>query len=99
MVESLLITCLNFTLGLTNPSTQSDLLKVEAWKEKILLYKDAVSDPGNGISAVSHTWAKKTILGMSDEEVKLDLQQQRFEKRDLLQHTKMAAQPLRVRCD
>jgi len=70
----------NFTLGLTNPSTQSDLLKVEAWKEKILLYKDAVSDPGNGISAVSHTWAKKTILGMSDEEVKLDLQQQRFEK-------------------
>lgn len=70
----------NFTLGLTNPSTQSDLLKVEAWKEKILLYKDAVGDPGNGISAVSHTWAKKTILGMSDEEVKLDLQQQRFEK-------------------
>jgi len=70
----------NFTLGLTNPSTQSELLKVEAWKEKILLYKDAVSDPGNGISAVSHTWAKKTILGMSDEEVKLDLQQQRFER-------------------
>lgn len=70
----------NFTLGLTNPSTQSELLKVEAWKEKILLYKDAVGDPGNGISAVSHTWAKKTILGMSDEEVKLDLQQQRFEK-------------------
>ena len=70
----------NFSLGLTNPSTQSDLLKVEAWKEKILLYKDAVGDTGNGISAVSHTWAKKTILGMSDEEVKLDLQQQRFEK-------------------
>ena len=70
----------NFTIGLTNPSTQSDLLKVEAWKEKILLYKDAVGDPGNGISAVSHTWAKKTILGMSDEEVKLDLQQQRFER-------------------
>lgn len=70
----------NFTLGLTNPSTQSDLLKVEAWKEKIMLYRDAVSDPGNGISPVSHTWAKKTILGMSDEEVKLDLQQQRLER-------------------
>lgn len=70
----------NFTLGLTNPSTQSDLLKVEAWKEKVLLYRDAVSDPGNGISPVSHTWAKKTILGMSDEEVKLDLQQQRIER-------------------
>lgn len=70
----------NFTLGLTNPSTQSDLLKVEAWKEKIMLYKDSVSDAGNGISPMSHTKAKKEVLGMSDEEVKLDLQQQRFER-------------------
>jgi hypothetical protein len=70
----------NFTLGLTNPSTQADLLKIESWKEKILLYKDAVSDPGNGIQAVSTTWAKKHILGFSDEEIKLDIQQQRIEK-------------------
>lgn len=70
----------NFTLGLTNPSTQADLLKIDVWKEKILLYKDAVSDPGNGIQPVSSTWAKKHILGMSDEEIKLDLQQQRIEK-------------------
>jgi hypothetical protein len=70
----------NFTLGLTNPSTQADLLKIENWKEKILLYKDAVSDPGNGIQAVSTTWAKKHILGFSDEEIKLDIQQQRIEK-------------------
>ena len=70
----------NFTLSLTNPSTQSDLLKIEQWKEKITLYRDAVTDPGNGLQAVSTTWAKKQILGMSDEEIKLDLQQQRFEK-------------------
>jgi len=70
----------NFTLGLTNPSTQADLLKIDVWKEKILLYKDAVSDPGNGIQPVSSTWAKKHILGMSDDEIKLDLQQQRIEK-------------------
>jgi hypothetical protein len=70
----------NFTLGLTNPSTQADLLKIENWKEKILLYKDAVTDPGNGIQAVSTTWAKKHILGFSDEEIKLDIQQQRIEK-------------------
>jgi len=70
----------NFTLGLTNPSTQADLLKIENWKEKIILYKDAVSDPGNGIQAVSTTWAKKHILGFSDEEIKLDIQQQRIEK-------------------
>jgi hypothetical protein len=70
----------NFTLSLTNPSTQGELLKIEQWKEKIALYRDAVTDPGNGLQAVSTTWAKKKILGMSDEEIKLDLQQQRFEK-------------------
>ena len=70
----------NFSLGLTNPSPQSDLLKLEQWQTKITLYKDAVGDPGSGIAPVSATWAKKFILGMSDEEIKLDLQQQRFEK-------------------
>jgi len=70
----------NFTLGLTNPSTQSELLKIEAWKEKITLYRDATTDPGSGILPVSATWAKKNILGFSDEEIKLDLQQQRIEK-------------------
>ena len=70
----------NFTLGLTNPSTQADLLKIDVWKEKVLLYKDLVSDPGNGIQATSSTWAKKHIFGWSDEEVKLDLQQQRIER-------------------
>ena len=54
------------------------------------LYKDAVGDPGNGIAPVSSTWAKKFILGMSDEEIKLDLQQQRFEK---AVSTELAATP------
>ena len=71
----------NFSLSLTNPSAQSDLLRIEQWKEKILLYKDATSDQSQiGILPVSHTWAKKNILGMSDSEVMLDLQQQRIER-------------------
>jgi hypothetical protein len=71
----------NFALSLTNPSAQSDLLRIEQWKEKITLYKDATSDQSNiGILPVSHTWAKKNILGMSDSEVMLDLQQQRIER-------------------
>jgi hypothetical protein len=70
----------NFTLGLTNPSTQADLLKIDVWKEKILLYKDLVADPGNGIQATSSTWAKKHIFGWSDEEIRVDLLQQRFER-------------------
>jgi hypothetical protein len=70
----------NFNLSLTNPSTQADLLKIDVWKEKVLLYKDMVADPGSGIAAVSQSWAKKHILGFSDEEIKLDLQQQRIER-------------------
>ena len=71
----------NFSLSLTNPSAQSDLLRIEQWKEKVQLYKDATSDQSQvGILPVSHTWAKKNILGMSDSEVMLDLQQQRLER-------------------
>ena len=71
----------NFTLSLTNPSAQSDLLRLEQWKEKVTLYKDATSDQSQvGILPVSHTWAKKNILGFSDSEVVLDLQQQRLER-------------------
>jgi len=70
----------NFTLGLTNPSTQADLLKIDVWKEKVLLYKDLVADPGNGIQPTSSTWAKKHIFGWSDEEIRLDLNQQRIER-------------------
>jgi len=71
----------NFSLSLTNPSAQSDLLRIEQWKEKVQLYKDATSDQSQiGILPVSHTWAKKNILGMSDSEVLLDLQQQRLER-------------------
>jgi hypothetical protein len=69
----------NFTLGLNNPSRQADLLAIDVWKEKILLYKDAVTAI-EGIAPVSVSWAKKHVLGFSDEEIKLDLQQQRIEK-------------------
>jgi len=70
----------NFKLSLTNPSTQADLLKIDVWKEKVLLYKDLTADPGSGIAPVSVSWAKKHILGFSDDEIKLDLQQQRIER-------------------
>jgi hypothetical protein len=70
----------NFTLGLHNPSKQSDLLGVEVWKEKILLYKDAVTPIADSVAPVSASWAKKHILGFSDEEIRLDLQQQRVER-------------------
>jgi hypothetical protein len=70
----------NFTLGLHNPSKQSDLLGIELWKEKIILYKDAVAEIPNSVAPVSASWGKKHILGFSDEEIRLDLQQQRVER-------------------
>jgi hypothetical protein len=54
-------------------------LKVDVWKEKITLYKDMVSAV-EGIAPVSASWAKKHVLGMSDEEIRLDIQQQRIER-------------------
>jgi hypothetical protein len=68
----------SFQLSLTNPSKQADLLAVEVWKEKMLLYRDAVTKI-EGIAPVSQAWAKKHVLGFSDDEIKLDLQQQRME--------------------
>jgi hypothetical protein len=70
----------NFTLNLTNPSTQGEMLKVEQWKEKVLLYKDLVSQVDGGIAPSSHTWAKKNIFNWTDDEIKTDLEQQRMER-------------------
>ena len=70
----------NFTLRLQNPSTQAEMLKIEQFQSKVALYRDSVSDAGNGFGATSMTWAKKNILGFSDDEIILDLERQRMEK-------------------
>jgi len=70
----------NFTLQLTNPSKQADLIMIDVWKEKVTLYKDMVSEIPKSIQPVSATWAKKHIFGFSDEEIKLELQQIRMER-------------------
>ncbi len=70
----------NFTLTLNNPSTQAEMLKIEHLQNKVTLFKDAVSDAGNGFAAMSMTKAKREILGMSDDEIKQDLLEQRMEK-------------------
>jgi len=70
----------NFTLGLNNPSKQADLLMVDVWKEKVLLYKDLVGDIPGTLPPASATWAKKHIFGWSDEDIKLDTQRIRMER-------------------
>ena len=70
----------NFTLTLNNPSTQAEMLKIEHLQLKMTLYKDAVSDAGNGFGAMSMTRGKREILGWSDNDIKQDLLEQRMEK-------------------
>ncbi len=70
----------NFTITLNNPSTQAEMLKVEHLQLKITLYKDSVSDAGNGFGAMSMTRARREILGWSDDDIKQDLLEQRMEK-------------------
>jgi len=70
----------NFTLQLTNPSKQADLLMIDVWATKVTLYKDMVSEIPKSIQPVSATWAKKHIFGFSDDEIKTELQQIRMER-------------------
>ena len=70
----------NFTLQLTNPSKQADLLMIDVWATKITLYKDMVSEIPKSIQPVSATWAKKHIFGFSDDEIKNELLQIRIER-------------------
>jgi len=56
------------------------MLRTEQLQAKMTLYKDSVTDAGNGFAAMSMTRAKKEILNMTNEEIRLDLEQQRLEK-------------------
>lgn len=70
----------NFKLTLGTPSIQADILRTEQIGTKLDVYVKAVTDAGNGFAPMSMTRAKKEILGMTDDEIILDLQQQRIEK-------------------
>jgi intein/homing endonuclease len=69
----------SFTLTLTNPSTQQELLKSELMRDKAQTYTELTRAEG-GIAAMSHTTAKRQIFNMSDREIVDDLKQQKMEK-------------------
>ena len=68
----------NFTLTLTNPSTQHELLKAELFREKAQTYRDLTSTD-SGIAPMSHTQAKRYLFNMTDKEIIEDLKQQKME--------------------
>lgn len=69
----------DFTLSLTNPSTQQDILQTELLQSKAQVYTELTRSEG-GIAAMSHTEAKKKVLNMSEKEIINDLKMQRMER-------------------
>ena len=70
----------NFNLTMNNPSTQAEQLEIDNLQKKISAVRDAVSDPGNGIPAMSLTRALKEIMKWSDKDIKENLEEIRLEK-------------------
>jgi hypothetical protein len=70
----------NFRITMNNPSTQSEILKLEELSKKISLCATAVQDAGNGIQVMSLTRAQREILGWSDEEITQNMLEIRMEK-------------------
>ena len=70
----------NFSLTLNNPSIQSDILRIELLSSKLSAFKDATEPNSFGIAPMSLSKAKKEILGMSNDEILLDIKQQRLER-------------------
>ena len=69
----------NFTLSLTNPSTQQELLKLETMKARLEVAKEYFSP--DATSFASWTWVMENILGFSKADIKLILKQKKVEKK------------------
>lgn len=69
----------NFTLTLTNPSTQQELLKLETMKARNDVFKEMFSS--DATSPVSYAWAMENILGFSKADIKQILRQKKVERR------------------
>ena len=70
----------NFSLTMNNPSTQAEQLEIDNLAKKLAAVRDAVSDPGNGIPAMSLTRALKEIMKWSEKEIKDNFEEIRLEK-------------------
>lgn len=66
-----------FDLELTNPSTQTDIEKMEIWEQKASVFH-ALWDQTT-MSPVSYVWAMHNIFNFTDDEIKVILQQQFLE--------------------
>lgn len=70
----------NFVITMNNPSTQSEMLRVQNDQSKATLSKDLLSDPGTGIQLMSQSRVMREIWSLTDEEIKQNLLEIRMEK-------------------
>lgn len=70
----------NFSLSMSNPSTQAEQLEIDNVAKKITAVRDAVTDPGSGIPIMSQTRALKEIMKWSDKDIQNNLEEIRLEK-------------------
>ena len=80
----------NFSLTMNNPSTQAEQLELENLGKKIQTVRDAVSDPGNSIPAMSLQRALKEIMKWSDKDIKENFEEIRLEKALAAEYEKTA---------
>lgn len=69
----------NFSLSLTNPSTQQELLKLETMKARLEVANEFYKP--DSTSFTSWTWVMENILGFSKADIKLILKQKKVEKK------------------
>lgn len=69
----------NFSLSLTNPSTQQELLKLETMKARLEVAKEYFTP--DATSFASWTWVMENILNFSKSDIKLILKQKKVEKK------------------
>ena len=72
--------CGNFALALNNPSLAVEAMYNDDITAKLQAFSAATSGGANNIQPMSYQMAMKEILGMTDEEIELNFQQQLFER-------------------
>jgi len=70
----------NFTLSMTNPSSQIESMELDNLQKKIQIAQTALADPGNGIPILSMHRTLREVMKMSDKEIADNINEIRLEK-------------------
>ena len=69
----------NFTITMNNPSTQSEMMRIEQLETKVRVIGSMLNEGSNGIQIISWARALKQVFGWTDDEVAENLNEIRLE--------------------